>query len=221
AAVVCILLLSQVLELARLCLHGRQIQHTRWYYGAGPCAKDKKDRLSMVDLVNKTFRVLRGLGVEPVLCYGTLWGALRHGDILPWDDNVDMCARASDLNRVTVQSLHASFRAERIALGTYSWWHGHFKLELDTAYLNSPPGYLPTTQPAPQRWACPSGVSFHAFYRMDDVYRPFPMWLIDPPFSNASLAGVTVSVPHDGIEIQKYMYPGDWWLTTRPQGCDQ
>ena len=37
------------------------------------------------------FQKLIFLGLTYVLGFGSLWGALRIGDILPWDIDIDLC----------------------------------------------------------------------------------------------------------------------------------
>ena len=39
------------------------------------------------------------------------------------------------------------------------------------------------------------------------------------PLPTMLFAGVPMPVPQEGLEIQKYHYPYDWWKESRPVGC--
>ncbi len=46
-------------------------------------------------------QVLRDAGIEYFLGYGTLLGAARSGDFIPWDDDIDICLMRADFHRAT------------------------------------------------------------------------------------------------------------------------
>ena len=48
----------------------------------------------------------------------------------------------------------------------------------------------------------------------------FPVHLLVPPFSKVDFHGQKMPVPHDEIEILKYLYKDDWWLEKPPPGCE-
>ena len=51
-----------------------------------------------MDLLNDTIEVLTENGVPYQVHYGTLIGAMRHNDIIPWDDDIDILVPKENLS---------------------------------------------------------------------------------------------------------------------------
>lgn len=49
----------------------------------------------------------------------------------------------------------------------------------------------------------------------------FPVRLLEPPFKKIPFHNRQMPVPHEDIEILKYLYKHDWWLIKSPPGCPQ
>ena len=49
--------------------------------------------------------------------------------------------------------------------------------------------------------------------------RRIPARLVQKPLPVAMFHGFTMPVPHQGAEVQKYVFPDDWWQEVRPPGC--
>uniref|UniRef100_A0A6V7JGT6 Uncharacterized protein n=1 Tax=Bracon brevicornis TaxID=1563983 RepID=A0A6V7JGT6_9HYME len=47
----------------------------------------------------------------------------------------------------------------------------------------------------------------------------FPPQLVIPPLPAKQFGGHFMPVPREGIELQKYHYPKDWWLEMKPTDC--
>lgn len=54
---------------------------------------EQMDRLKAIELeiLVEVDRICRKHGIEYVIAYGTLIGAIRHNGFIPWDDDVDIC----------------------------------------------------------------------------------------------------------------------------------
>jgi len=51
-------------------------------------------------LLAEAHRALSALGVQHWLAYGTLLGAVREGDLIPWDVDADLWVRGEDIDRI-------------------------------------------------------------------------------------------------------------------------
>ena len=68
-------------------------------------------------------------------------------------------------------------------------------------------------------WMHRVGLESYVFFMNYRYTHMFPAHLIKLPMPKVKFGKKTISVPHGGIEIQKYHYPDDWWLVKRPLGC--
>lgn len=213
----------------------------RWYRFPMACQSSPSMSKDMVNLASSIGDAFSELNLSAAVCYGTLWGALRQNSMLRWDDNVDFCILNSELKKVSFDRLYWTFRQRDVDLSPFNWNTGSYSLTKGQArgeinvfydcstfvYLthseleNNVPDYIPDSSPVRERpkWACPLGWEPTVARLVHDLNRPFPLWLLEPPFSVHDLDGVQVSVPRDGVEIQKYLYPDDWWLEAKPPGC--
>jgi LicD family protein len=74
---------------------GRWLSVNKWgrlapsFDGLDPAARHAlQDRL--LDRLGVVQRELEDLGLQPFVCYGTLLGAVRAGDLIPHDDDADL-----------------------------------------------------------------------------------------------------------------------------------
>lgn len=87
---------------------------TRLYVLRGDCkfprAKGhlRLKQLGCLTLLKMVDTALRDAGIEYFLGYGTLLGAARDGEFIPWDDDIDICLMRDDFNRA-VQILTEKF----------------------------------------------------------------------------------------------------------------
>ncbi len=63
------------------------------------------------------------------------------------------------------------------------------------------------------------GIESYLFSLNYKMHHSFPARLIEKPLPTSEFCGLNFSVPRNGIEIQRYHYPHDWWLEKKPTGC--
>ncbi|KAK7107636.1 uncharacterized protein [Littorina saxatilis] len=192
-----------------------------WYHFPAPCRLNDSDMNDLNALLVKTHSALESLHVPHALCYGTLWGALRQGRILPWDNNVDFCALDSHFVNASSSQLKDAF-AERNLVIEYDWRRGVYDVSLLQGKVL---GHIYVFTTSIMRGenelhlAMPGGWMNKMRRRFGHKQVSFPVWLLKEPFEATKVNGVDVPVPHDGIEMLKYLYPDDWWLELKPPGC--
>ena len=50
-------------------------------------------------------------------------------------------------------------------------------------------------------------------------YQTFPYQLIENTLSRVKFHSLNLPVPHENYELQKYLYPENWWKEVKPKGC--
>lgn len=179
-----------------------------------PCLTPLMEMKDLKELTKDMHEVLNELELTHVLIYGSLWGALRYKDPLPWDNDVDMALYDEEVSKIDFNTLKRKFNERNINI-SYRLWLGTYRVTRgDTArgdlmvFRKSLFGYMWRTGIEP--WV------FFVNYRR---FHTFPASLIQEPLPKMEFAGVNISVPREGIEIQKYFYPHDWWKESKPRGC--
>lgn len=82
---------------------------------------DDENKIRIRELLKVVFEKSRSLGVDMFLNEGTLLGCIRHGEIMRWDDDVDLAIDVSDVN-VLLDALKENSNLE---VGT-SYWKGKY-----------------------------------------------------------------------------------------------
>lgn len=191
-----------------------RLEHEAWYTLPAPCSMPPTVLADMVQLARLMHDALDAMNVSHALCFGTLWGALRSGRILPWDNNVDMCALTSQF-RLSSGQTRQEFEQRKMEV-SYDWRAGAYRVSYHSAVGN----VHTYTKSFDGEDAWPGGVA-NGFWRWwgggDQL--SFPARLLDVPLNTAKLHGQDMPVPHEGIEMLKYLYPQNWWLVVKPPGC--
>ncbi|XP_041354157.1 uncharacterized protein LOC121371988 [Gigantopelta aegis] len=192
---------------------GLKIPSAQWYHFPAACRTPDSILKDMKVLVFKINEALSELQISHAICYGTLWGTLRNGELLPWDNNVDFCVNWADINKVDSDHITEIFNQKQLSI-SYVPRLGHYEVKYGSA-----DGYVTVF----------SGMFYGEMYRTGWLYNllwwfqskpiSFPTNLLEAPLPTKKLYGHDVPVPKESIEILKYLYPDDWWLEVRPPGC--
>ena len=182
------------------------------------CQRTSVELDRIVRAVHSVDDVLNRLDIPHFLACGTLFGALRSGGPLPWDDDADLIVNADDMRKFTRDQVAEIFKRElnmsvrwRSRLGLYRiYYHDNegVDLLLYSDYWRN--GWMHSV--ASESWL------YFLNYRWHYV---FPARLLEPPYEKLPFGGRNMTVPRNGIEIQKYLYTFDWYRTVRPKGCKE
>lgn len=63
-------------------------------------SKTKKIWAIQIDLLNQMIEVCNKLNIQVYIYAGTLLGAVRHQGFIPWDDDIDVCMKREDFNKL-------------------------------------------------------------------------------------------------------------------------
>lgn len=143
-----------------------------------------------------------------------MWGALRYQAPLPWDTDVDLGVQRKDIERVPKNLFRYFFYSKNISI-YYSTWGGYYRVTRNGARADlmlfdyfSNNGYIERV-----------GLESYIFYVNYKKMHAFPSRLVQKPLPMLPFAGRDMPVPRDGLEVQKYHYPYDWWKESKPIGC--
>ena len=185
-----------------------------WYCSPAPCKMEDKVVVELVELARMIHQILNISKIDHWLCYGTLWGALRNNKMLPWDDNVDFCARETVLTEVAHSPMKERFFKHGIKVefgfgdSTIHLTYKNAKGKITAFDFGSDKSYH-------TGWF--ERVSSRSWIWGDQD--AFPGRLVEPPLPTVKFYGIDMPVPRENLEIQKYHYPNDWWRIMKPKGC--
>lgn len=186
--------------------------HQRWYEREAPCQTPENLITDMTELAFRIHNTFVKLNIPHFLCYGTLWGVVRTGSILPWDNNVDFCVLDEDISKVDEGFLYTSFQRSQLSI-SYDTRHGVYNIRYKSAE-----GAVTVFQrffDQMQR----AGWEIRLLPFMYKYQDEFPSRLVEKPFPTKKFLGAEFPVPREDIELLKYLYPDDWWKEIKPKGC--
>lgn len=178
-----------------------------------PCMTPSNEMDDLKELIRDVNEVLDGLKLTHVLIYGSLWGALRYNNPLPWDNDLDMALMYDEVKEIDVADFVRAFHKKNINI-YYRLWHGTYRVQRDTAR-----GDLMVFRKTIFDNMCRTGIETWLFFINHKQFHTFPASLMEKPLPVTLFAGVNISIPRSGIEIQKHFYPHDWWREMKPVGC--
>ena len=191
---------------------------TPWYKLPAPCRLSDGELADLVSLATLMHDTLDQLQAPHALCYGTLWGALRQGRTLAWDTNLDMCALDDHLQHLSTSALRHTFRHKGGYWLDYDWTTATYNFSYRGAQ-GQLHVFTKIVSWQEEEVAVPGGWSRAVWRWFGQEQLTFPSWLLEAPFKEETFHGKNFPVPHDGIELLKYLYPDDWWLEVKPPGC--
>ena len=227
AVVTLLLVLATFLALALHAATRPEAREKAWYNLPAPCRLPDSTLDSLAALAFSMHAALQSLHVPHVLCYGTLWGALRKGRILPWDTNIDMCAMDLHFANVSAIQLQEAFGKRGVEL-LYDWRRGQYNVSFRggavqgciSVFTRAASSLSSSDDPrGAEETAVPAGWNRAVWRWFGQKQTSFPLWLLQAPFQTVKFHEKDFPVPHEGLELLKYLYPSDWWQEVKPPGC--
>ncbi|XP_066593950.1 uncharacterized protein [Prorops nasuta] len=186
-----------------------------------PCSVPEEFTEKLHDLAYRAHLVLAKLGIVHFLCLGGLWGQVRIGRALPWARKVELCLVDTLRDDVLITK---AFREVGLS-ATYLHAAGVYRIQENEVEENAPKVEVvvfeedAVTQMVRRvgwtRRVLPPDCEFSPSLQC------FPPQLAIPPLPNKQFGGRLMPVPREGIELQKYHYPNDWWLEIKPTDCTE
>lgn len=197
---------------------GRYTGNKPWGPSA-KCMNSEEDINRLLQLTYKVHTTLEHLGVDCWLMYGSIWGPIRGIEgPLPWDDDVDLAINGEGpFSEIAFEEFQALFTVLGLSVESRLWQsslmvisdkdHSWPTLDLFVYYdyngIMSRPGIESKLMPLNYR-----------------LYHSFPSRLVEPPLPKVKFGFFNISVPKNGIEIMKHLYPYNWWKVVKPAGCE-
>jgi len=191
------------------------LQQYTWYVRDinSTCATPQHEMDELKSLIRDTHKVLEEFHLTHFLVYGSLWGALRMKDVLPWDSDVDMGLMDDEMQQINYEELSNKFSNNNINI-SYRLWLGTYRIS-----RNGARGDLMVFKKTLFSSISRTGLESWVFFPNHVRFHQFPARLLKKPLPVSTFAGVEISVPREGNEVQKHMYPNDWWKESKPVGC--
>lgn len=184
------------------------------------CLTPKEELDDLKYMAIQTRAVLEKHNITYSLGYGSIWGAMRVNDILPWDDDIDLWGvldrnadKMSIVNSILADmkaaGMDVHFRKWQGIIQTYSHYWPHNKVDIMFWCDYYGTGTM---------HRCPSIESWFFFvhHRLTFI---FPASFLKAPLPTLQFMNESWPVPREGIEIMKIHYPHDWWKVAKPPGC--
>ena len=196
---------------------GRYTGNKPW--GSAPkCKNTEEDIDRLVQLTYKVHSILESMGIDSWLMYGSIWGSLRgiQGP-LPWDDDVDLAINGDgEFSKMTFEDFKALFTVLGLSVESRLWQSSLIVVSerdfpwptLDLFVFYHHNGMM--SRPGVESWLLPINYK---------LYHTFPSSLVEPPLPKVKFGFFNISVPRNGIEIMKHLYPYNWWKVVKPPGC--
>lgn len=187
-------------------------KHPKAHFSEISCNWDDYTMNLFEELAKRMSEALEKLNISYFLCYGSLWGALKFQKTLPWDRNVDMCVIYHQIMSVDEQALHATFK--QAGLGYY-YNSRRGKYVVSYRGVTGEITIFEKVGVHVERVGWEKRIFPHLYLN----YQNFPYQLVEKDMKRVKFHSLMLPVPHENYEIQKYLYPENWWNEVRPKGC--
>ena len=213
-----------------LCLL-QYINHRRGGSAQQECLNRRPDdQLRVIFLAEKVHRALEILQVSHFLCYESLWASLYNEGPRTWDKTVELCLMGDALTQQDEGFVAKFFRTQDLVLD-YDMLDGVYTVRLaDKVNYPGLPSAIGSDVSArlvlfqQRSGSMMRKAGMKRALLPDDCENPllecFPSQLAMQPFAKIKFGTNQFPAPREGIEIQKYHFPDDWWLQRKiPSLC--
>lgn len=160
---------------------------------------DRKEKIQLI--LKEMSSIASKAGIDLVLFYGSLLGHVRHGSIIPWDDDVDLIIDESDLDKfIKLISIDSQIRYKKLIYFREDLVY--YKLWLDSGeYINS----KDYTFPFVDLW----------IFRLEGqsdvrLSKDVLIWAADfYPVSHIEFEGAHLAIPRNAHSVLDMLY-GNW-----------
>ena len=182
------------------------------------CKNSQQEIDRLVQLTYKVHAILENMGIDCWLMYGSIWGPLRGLEgPLPWDDDVDLAINGDgQFSQMTFEEFKALFTVLGLSVESRLWQSSLIVISekgrwpsLDLFVFYDYNGMM--KRPGIESWLMPIN------YRL---YHTFPSSLVKQRLPKVKFGFFNISIPRNGIEVMKHLYPHNWWKVVKPKGCD-
>lgn len=194
--------------------------------GGQECLNHKpNDHRILSNMAAQMHKALQILQTPHFLCHESLWGSLYNEGPRTWDTTVDFCLIGNLLDEQDEGYIQKVFKSQNLQL-EYDMLDGIYKAhpmeEQSTnkgvlfgrlfLFQESSVGSMMLRKAGMKRAILPEDCE-------NPLLECFPDLLARQPFSMIKYGPHELPGPREGIEIQKYHYPDDWWLQRKFPSC--
>jgi len=197
--------------------------------GALDCILPDAYRLRLNYLTEKVHKTLQLIQATHFLCYESLWASLYNDGPRTWDSSIQFCLTGLDLSDHDEGFVNRIFKSQDLSLD-YNMIEGVYSVRLRESSSAGKPlspdvsaqlFLFQESQQSPGMMLRKSGMK-RALLPQDcenELLECFPKHLITTPLPQTKFGDIMIPAPREGIEIQKYHYPNDWWLQRKIPPC--
>ena len=202
-------------------------------HGELDCILPEAYHLRLNHLTEKVHKTLQLMQATHFLCHESLWAALYNDGPRSWDHSIDFCVVGFDISDHDEGFVNRMFKSQDLLLN-YDMLDGVYQVRLLEKADAPIPKQLTNSSDVhaqlllfQESWQSTgmmlrkSGMK-RALLPEDcetELLECFPKNLIATPLPLIKFGNLMVPAPREGIEIQKYHYPNDWWLQRKIPPC--